>query len=62
MKPRLAAYAAATWSLAYGTLGLLWALGAGGFPFGVTNDPGAELSLLGGVTAAVAAPIIAALG
>lgn len=62
VNPRLTAYAAATWSVAYGTLGLLWALGAGGFPFGLANDPGAELSLLGGVTAAVAAPIIAALG
>ena len=62
MNPRLTAYVAATWSLAYGILGLLWALGAGDFPFGVANDPGAGLSLLGGVTSAVAAPIIAALG
>jgi hypothetical protein len=55
-------YAAAAWSLAYGLLGLWWALGGAGFPFGSENDPGAALSILGGVRAPTGAPVIAALG
>jgi hypothetical protein len=55
-------YAAAAWSLIYGALGLYWALGGAGFPFGSGNDPGAGLSVLGGVRAEVGAPVIAALG
>jgi carboxymuconolactone decarboxylase family protein len=54
-------YVAAAWSLAYGLLGLYWALGGAGFPFG-KNDPGAALSILGSVRAGVGAPVIAALG
>ncbi|MDP8946783.1 MAG: hypothetical protein M3N09_01605 [Actinomycetota bacterium] len=54
-------YAAAAWSLAYGLLGLYWTLGGPGFPFG-KNDPGAALSILGGVRAGFGAPVIAALG
>lgn len=57
-----AALLAAAWSLGYGALGLGWALGAGGFPFGVQHDPEARLSLLSGATADATAPIIAALG
>src|SRR3712207_3409307 len=55
-------YVAAAWSLAYGLLGLYWTLGGAGFPFGSENDPGATLSILGGVHAEVGAPVIAALG
>jgi hypothetical protein len=55
-------YAAAAWSLLYGLLGLWWALGGAGFPFGAGNDPSAELSVLGGARAEVGAPVIAALG
>ncbi len=55
-------YAAAAWSLAYGLLGLWWALGGAGFPFGSESDPGAELSVLGGVRAETGAPVIATLG
>ncbi len=55
-------YAAATWSLIYGVLGLYWALGGAGFPFGRENDPGAALSILVGVRSEVGAPVIAALG
>ena len=54
-------YMAAAWSLMYGLLGLYWALGGAGFPFG-ENDPGAALSVLGGVRAETGAPGIAALG
>jgi hypothetical protein len=32
--PHWAPYAAVAWSLVYGILGLFWALGGGGFPFG----------------------------
>ncbi|MEV0828342.1 hypothetical protein [Nonomuraea rubra] len=61
--PRWAGYAAACWSLAYGALGLFWALGGEGFPFGRTDpdwEPG--LSVLGDATRDVAAPLIAVLG
>jgi hypothetical protein len=54
-------YVAAAWSLAYGLLGLYWALGGAGFPFG-ENDPGAALSVFGGAQAETGAPAIAALG
>jgi len=37
--PAWVPWAAAAWSLGYGTLGLFWALGAPGFPFGPANDP-----------------------
>jgi hypothetical protein len=52
---------AAAWSLAYGALGLYWASGGAGFPFG-ESDPAAVFSVLGGVRAETAAPVIAALG
>ncbi len=54
-------YVAAAWSLAYGLLGLYWALGGAGYPFG-ENDPGAELSVLRGAQAETVAPVIAGLG
>jgi hypothetical protein len=55
-------YAAATWSLIYGALALYWALGGTGFPFGTANDPKAAVeSILGGVQADTAAPLIADL-
>ncbi|MEV8630647.1 hypothetical protein AB0395_03230 [Streptosporangium sp. NPDC051023] len=61
--PRWAAYAAAAWSLLYGGLGLYWALGGVGFPFGEGDIPDARAeSLLGASTAAGTAPVIAALG
>jgi hypothetical protein len=57
-------YAAAGWSLAYGVLGLHWGRGGAGFPFGRDSDPDAEAaeSILAGVHAATAAPVIAGLG
>src|SRR5215203_4025022 len=61
--PGWVGYVAATWSLIYGALGLWWALGGAGFPFGVENDPKAAAeSILGGARAVTAAPLIAALG
>jgi hypothetical protein len=57
-----AAYAAAAWSPIYGGLGLYWALGGAGFPFGSENDPRAALSVLGGARAETGAPVIAVLG
>ncbi len=61
--PAWAAHAAAGWSACYGALGLLWALGAGGFPFGVGDPEAADMaSLLVGARAETAGPVIAALG
>jgi hypothetical protein len=60
--PDWVGYAAATWSLLYGVLGMSWALGGAGFPFGRENDPQAALSILEGAQAATGGPIIAALG
>ncbi|GAA2213512.1 hypothetical protein GCM10009850_089750 [Nonomuraea monospora] len=61
--PRWAGYAAAAWSLGYGALGLFWAFGGAGFPFG-RSDPDWEpgLSVLGDASPEVAAPLIAVLG
>ncbi|HEX6299786.1 MAG TPA: hypothetical protein VF148_04930 [Acidimicrobiia bacterium] len=53
---------AAAWSFGYGALGLFWALGAPGFPFGRTNDPSAALSVFREARADVGGPVIAALG
>ena len=56
-------YVAAAWSLVYGLLGLWWALGGAGFPFGSENDPSAALSVFGAVqTGTTGAPVIATLG
>ncbi len=55
-------YAAAAWSLIYGALGLYWALGGAGFPFGSGHDPDARLSVLEGVRVEAGAPVIAVLG
>jgi hypothetical protein len=51
------------WSLIYGALGLFWALGSSGFPFG-ENDPGAKdgLSLFAELGAKTGGTAIAALG
>lgn len=54
-------YTAAIWSLICGVLGLYWALGGLGFPFGIENDPQAAGSLLAGVRAETAAPAITVL-
>jgi hypothetical protein len=60
--PTWTPYAAAVWSGAYGLLGLLWALGVDGYPFGSGDVPDArEESLLGATTAAGTAPWIAGL-
>lgn len=60
--PQWVGYAAGGWSLVYGALGLYWALGGAGFPFGSENDPQHALSVLGDVQAETAAPVIAILG
>jgi hypothetical protein len=61
--PSWAGYAAASWSAAHGMLGVLWALGAGGFPFGVGDAEAADMgSLLVGVRPSSAGPVIAVLG
>ncbi len=46
----------------YGILGLYWTLGGAGFPFGYENDSAAGLSILAGMHAETAAPVIATLG
>lgn len=58
--PAWIGYAAGIWSLGYGLIGLYWALGGAGFPFG-ENDP-TEISILSKVTQDEGAPVIAALG
>jgi hypothetical protein len=52
------------WSLVYGCLGLYWAVGGSGFPFGRGYDPEADdaFSLLAGTNPGVGGPIIAGLG
>jgi len=60
--PEWSGYAAAAWSLAYGALGLYWAGGGVGFPFGLEHDPGARSSVLVGARQPVGAPAIAVLG
>lgn len=59
-----AGYAAAGWSLAYGLLGLYWARGGSGFPFGRDHDPDADAveSILAGARAESTGPVIAGLG
>lgn len=59
--PHWAGYIAAVWSLIYGMLGLYWALGGAGFPFGTENDLAAQESLLVAVRSQTAAPVIAGL-
>ncbi|MFI6320031.1 hypothetical protein ACIBG8_21020 [Nonomuraea sp. NPDC050556] len=57
------AVAATIWSLAYGSLGLAWALGAPRFPWGATDpDPDRALSILATATPEVAGWWIAGLG
>ena len=61
--PEWVGYATAAWSLVFGALGLYWAFRGAGFPFGTENDPAAAVeSILGGVRAQTAAPVVAALG
>lgn len=60
--PEWLGYATAVWSGTYGLLGLLWALGGGGFPFGVEHDPGAEASLLEHAKPAETGTVIAIVG
>ena len=60
--PEWVADSAALWSATYGLLGLYWALGGPGFPFGVGHDPGAHLSVLADARPERTAPAIAALG
>ncbi len=60
--PQRAAVAAGVWSLVYGMLGLWWALGGAGFPFGPNDSGGAGWSLLTGLRPEVGGPTIAVLG
>jgi hypothetical protein len=61
--PGWPARAAAAWSAGYGLLGLSWALGAGGFPFGVGDPEGRDMtSLLVGVRPEATGTVIAGLG
>lgn len=59
---RWAPHAAAIWSLGYGVLGVLWALGVPGNPFGSGASGGPDISLLARVDAAVGAWVVAGFG
>jgi hypothetical protein len=54
--------AAVVWLLAYGLLGLSWALGGNGFPFGEGHDPDPDYSNLATLAQAVGGPVIAVWG
>ena len=54
--------AAAAWSAAYGVLGLLWAAGVPGFPYGRSGDPSAAATLFPDATVWPGALVIAVLG
>ena len=60
--PDWVGYATAAWSFAYGALGVLWAAGGPGFPFGLAHDSGAHLSVFAGATPETGGRIIAFLG
>lgn len=53
------AWGAAIWSVAYGCLGVFWAVRGAGFPFGVAQDPGARLTSV--LEAATPGPVGTAL-
>lgn len=61
-RPEWVVYATAGWSGVYGLLGLVWALGGAGFPFGIEADPGAEASVFKNATPAMTGTAIAVLG
>ena len=60
--PAWIGYATAGWSLVYGVLGLAWALGFAGFPFGRDYDPAAELTWFAEATPETGGPVVAAIG
>jgi hypothetical protein len=60
--PVWSGYAAATWSLVYGVLGVYWTAGGAGYPFTKVEDDRATMSLLEGTPAHIVAPILAVLG
>ncbi|MEV6520805.1 hypothetical protein AB0M43_02545 [Longispora sp. NPDC051575] len=67
--PRWIGHATAAASLGYGALGVVWALGGPGFPFGrgdaelvAAGENGLAASLLGAATARVGGPVIALTG
>ena len=62
-RDRFWAWAAGAWSLAYGALGVWWASGGRGFPFGTGDPDGADVgSLLAGLRPGPGGALIAALG
>ena len=58
--PAWVPYAASLWSLVYGLLGIRWARGGPGFPFG-ENDP-TRISILSKLTAEAGGPAVAVVG
>lgn len=60
--PEWVGYATAVWSAIYGLLGLVWAMGGPGFPFGIEHDPGADGSLLKHAKPAATGAVIAVVG
>ncbi|GGN72958.1 hypothetical protein GCM10010112_41850 [Actinoplanes lobatus] len=60
--PFWSGYAAAGWSLMYGSLGLYWTAGGGGFPFAPAVDDRRSGSVLEGSPVEVVAPVMAVLG
>ncbi|MES9540716.1 hypothetical protein [Actinomadura sp. NPDC000600] len=60
--PTWTGYAAAAWSLLYGALGLFWAMGGSGYPFGPVDEDHLSGSVLEGADVGVTAPAMAAVG
>jgi hypothetical protein len=60
--PDWVGYATAAWTFAYGALGVLWATGGPGFPFGLEHDAGAKLSVFSRATPDVGGRVVAVLG
>lgn len=53
---------AGIWSAVYAVVALWWAAGGAGYPLGLANDPDAALSILGRLSQAQGAAILAAIG
>jgi hypothetical protein len=67
MRPRISGWpfwapiAAGVWSAIYAGLGVYWAAGGPGFPFGLEADPAADVSILWWIDSEIGAAVLAGL-